>query len=395
MAARLLEKETLSEKEFRELIREHGGGAHRPQRPHQRSLTRRRGDASPDKEETMKRKLERAMTAVGGACVGAALLYTLDVQARRPPPREAARQGAPRREAGRIGHGPGGLRHRRPQPRHPPPPARSSSRPKAVDDRILAERVRSKMGRYVSHPHSIGVLVQDGKVTLAGPIVAGEAAGLLDHVRRIPGVKGVEDALHPHEKSAGVPGLQGGQLRKGERAEILQANWSPAYRFGAAALGSVLMARGAMRKGLKGWSAAAAGAGLLARAWYNEPLSRIFGLGGGPAAIRLQKTVNIDALPDLVFRIFASYDNFPLYMPHVKEVKDLGEGRSHWKVQALPGTSVEWDAEITELVADRSLGWTSLEGALVPNAGIIRFSPNSKAAPRWTSRWATILPRAR
>jgi uncharacterized membrane protein len=107
-------------------------------------------------------------------------------------------------------------------------------------------------------------------------------------------------------------------------------------------------------------------------------MRRILGIGYGPAAVRLQKAVNIDAPVDLVFRVFASYDNFPLFMPHVKEVKDLGEGRSHWKVLAIPGVVVEWDAEITELIADRSLGWTSLKGAAVPNAGVIRFSPNSR-----------------
>lgn len=246
-----------------------------------------------------------------------------------------------------------------------------------VEDRILAERVRAKLGRYVSHPRSISVIASEGAVTLTGPVLAREAPALLAHIRDVPGVRSVTNALQPHWNGSGVPGLQGGSApRRGERFELLQASWSPAVRIAAAVIGAGGLLVGLVRGGMRGSGTALAGLGILARAWYNEPLRRILGIGHGPAAVRLQKTVNIDAPVDLVYRVFASYENFPLFMPHVKEVRDLGEGRSHWKVRSIPGFTVEWDAEITELIADVSLGWTSLEGAAVPNAGVIRFSPN-------------------
>src|SRR5438874_2348683 len=62
-----------------------------------------------------------------------------------------------------------------------------------VDDHVLAERVRSKMGRYVSHPRSIEVAVNNGQVMLSGPILAREVNCLLDAVASVPGVKGVQN----------------------------------------------------------------------------------------------------------------------------------------------------------------------------------------------------------
>jgi uncharacterized membrane protein len=326
----------------------------------------------------MDKRFDRALAAAGGAGLGAGMHYFLDPRVgagRRSRLRDRAVH-AVKRAGDALGMAAADVAGRSHALR--PLLRRSLRRGRPVEDRVLAERVRAKLGRYVSHPRSISVTAEEGKVTLAGPVLAREAPALLAHIRKVPGVLSLENALVPHEKSAGVPGLQGGgNPRRGERFELLQACWTPAFRLAAGAVGAGALAGGLAKGGWRGSAAALAGLAALARAWYNEPLRRIFGIGYGPTAVRLQKTVNIDAPVDLVFRVFASYDNFPLYMPHVKEVKDLGEGRSRWKVQALPGLVVEWDAEITELIADRSLGWTSLEGAAVPNAGVIRFSPNA------------------
>lgn len=320
---------------------------------------------------------DRTLAAAGGAGMGAGLLYMFDAQAggaRRARVRDQAVHAVKETTSaiGMVASDIAGRSHSiRPKLRH-------ALRKEIVDDRVLAERVRSKLGRYVSHPRSVSVLAKAGTVTLTGPILASEAPGLLNHARHVPGVREVEDALSRHETAEGVPGLQGGGPRRGERFELLQVTWTPAFRLAAAAAGVATMLAGLRRRGAFGWGSGMVGAALLARAWFNEPVRRVLGIGHGPAAVRIQKAINIDAPVDLVFRVFASYDNFPRFLPHVREVRDLGDGRSHWKVQAVAGADVEWDAEITELVAERSLGWTSLPGAAVPNAGVIHFSPNDK-----------------
>src|SRR5688572_28754705 len=65
----------------------------------------------------------------------------------------------------------------------------------SVDDRKLAERVRSKLGRVVSHPGAIEVSAQDGRIMLAGPILVEEIPALLACANRVQGVKQVVNNL--------------------------------------------------------------------------------------------------------------------------------------------------------------------------------------------------------
>lgn len=78
-----------------------------------------------------------------------------------------------------------------------------------VSDEVLVERVRSKMGRVISHPRAIEVAADQGHVTLSGPVLADEVDELLSCVSSVRGVAGVESQLEVHEQAGDVPGLQG------------------------------------------------------------------------------------------------------------------------------------------------------------------------------------------
>jgi hypothetical protein len=84
-----------------------------------------------------------------------------------------------------------------------------------VDDGVLVERVRAKLGRVVSHPHAIDVNAMNGYVRLRGPVLQPEAIRLVRAVARVPGVRDVIDALDVH-LTADIPALQGG-TRTGSR----------------------------------------------------------------------------------------------------------------------------------------------------------------------------------
>src|SRR5437762_7754623 len=68
------------------------------------------------------------------------------------------------------------------------------SREQASDYKIGA-RVRSAMGRVVSHPSAIWVTVVDGNVTLCGDVLAGEADALLSVAKGTRGVRSVVNQL--------------------------------------------------------------------------------------------------------------------------------------------------------------------------------------------------------
>jgi CBS domain-containing protein len=79
-----------------------------------------------------------------------------------------------------------------------------------IPDEQLVGRVRAKVGRLSSHPHAIQVSAQNGRVTLRGPVLAGEARHLLHALEKLPGVVELENQLELFETSAGVPELQNG-----------------------------------------------------------------------------------------------------------------------------------------------------------------------------------------
>jgi len=111
------------------------------------------------------------------------------------------------------------------------------SRDLADDDRVL-ERVRAKLGRASSHPRAIDVKVDDGDVTLYGPILSDEVDGVLSMVASARGVKSVINELEPHDLPEGIPSLQGRGSVAGPSIDILQRNWAPATQalVGVAAL---------------------------------------------------------------------------------------------------------------------------------------------------------------
>lgn len=92
---------------------------------------------------------------------------------------------------------------------------------KEATDDVLKARIRSKLGRLVSHPHSIDVKVVDGRATLTGPILAAEVVHLFEVISGIAGLKGIENLLELHE-SADIPALQGGKRRGDERRWALE-----------------------------------------------------------------------------------------------------------------------------------------------------------------------------
>jgi hypothetical protein len=103
---------------------------------------------------------------------------------------------------------------------------------KEPTDEVLVDRVRSKLGFFVRHPSAIEVQAQDGRITLAGPVLSDEAQQLIDGVCSVRGVRDLENRLEVHSEPGSVPGLQGDKPKPtGQPLDVLQQHWSPATRF--------------------------------------------------------------------------------------------------------------------------------------------------------------------
>lgn len=99
-------------------------------------------------------------------------------------------------------------------------------------------------------------------------------------------------------------------------------------------------------------------------------------------AIRTRRSVVINRPAEALYRYWRDFSQLPKFMYHLESVTVHDERRSHWVTRGPVGKRFEWDAEITIDRPNELIGWRSLEGADVYNAGTVEFEP--RAAGRGT-----------
>jgi osmotically-inducible protein OsmY len=90
---------------------------------------------------------------------------------------------------------------------------RSSLRHDEPTDDVLCDRVRSAIGRYITHPGAIEVHARNGVVTLSGPVLSREVNDLLCAVNSVRGVRSIEDRLDVRPMAGNTSALQGAGSR--------------------------------------------------------------------------------------------------------------------------------------------------------------------------------------
>jgi uncharacterized membrane protein len=259
-------------------------------------------------------------------------------------------------------------------------------------DWILEERVRSNLGRLGLHTGGIQVRADGGRIYLSGPVLSEEVADLLKTAARTPGVHGVENQLQAFNDPDDISALQGSPSPK-RRAlpEWQQQNWSPAMRLLAGAGGSLLTLYGLTRRGITKPVLSTAGLVLTARGVTNLDPRSLLGLGLGENAIKVQKTVNIDAPIDEVYQFWRNFENFPRFMNNVKEVS-TENGLSIWKVAGPAGTSIEFQSHITQDIPNEWIAWETVPDSQVQHAGFVRFDENRDGSTRVTVQMNYVPP---
>ncbi|MGH8165643.1 MAG: SRPBCC family protein [Woeseiaceae bacterium] len=243
-----------------------------------------------------------------------------------------------------------------------------------VPDAVIAERIRSKLGRFLSHPGSIDVAVNDRAATLQGPILMHEVDRVLKAVRKVPGVRNVIDHLEPHQQRENISGLQGGRPRM-QRIDVMLEHWAPATRVLAGGGGAILAALGVARRSALSLLLGAAGAALFVRAATNMDTRRLLGQRGR-LGIDFTKTMNLPAPVEEVFAFWSNFENFPKFMRNVRRIsKNAGQDSWHWEVAGPLGVTMQWDARVTQMIPNELIAWSTAPGSQVQHAGIVRFQP--------------------
>ncbi|GGN38658.1 MULTISPECIES: SRPBCC family protein [Deinococcus] len=143
------------------------------------------------------------------------------------------------------------------------------------------------------------------------------------------------------------------------------------------AAGGALLLMGLRKRGVLGLGMAAVGGYLAYRAATgNDPVMAAAGLSGNAVAAKpifVEHSVVIDRPAQAVYDFWRKLENLPQIMSHLESVTALDEKRSRWVAKAPLGTHVEWEAEIVNDKPGQRIGWHSLPGATVDNAGSVQF----------------------
>jgi len=259
-------------------------------------------------------------------------------------------------------------------------------------DWVLAERVRSTLGRLTPHSRSVRVRAQDGQIHLNGAILKEERDTILQAASRTRGVREVIDELEVFYSPEEMSAFQDTTADKGQDGPRWGGqNLSPATRLLSSVGGSLLTLYGLKRKGLAGPILSTAGLLLTARGMTNLDTNSLLGLGTRGNGIRVQKTVNINAPIDEVYRFWHNFENFPLFMDHVKEIS-VENGISNWKVAGPAGSSMEFQSHITRDVPNESIAWETIPDSQIHHSGVVRFEENWDGGTRVTVQLIYLPP---
>lgn len=180
-----------------------------------------------------------------------------------------------------------------------------------------------------------------------------------------------------YQPFAEVPAVQ-------DLSHELHMNVPDAERTLSALAGVGLLTFGISRSGWDKWVWMGLGAALVGRGasgrcpWYSHiQVDRRHPTAGvqGNRGIKVEHSVDIQCPPNVLYRFWRDLQQLPRVMSHLESVRVLGNNRSHWKVRALAGATLEWDAEIINDELDRMIAWQSLPDATVHNAGSVWFEP--------------------
>lgn len=180
-------------------------------------------------------------------------------------------------------------------------------------------------------------------------------------------IRNAGDSIRNAAQKRGLEEL-GGEMIDGDESRHV------ARRVLAGAAGGALTYYGFRKRGVLGTGLGTVGVGLLTYGATNRNVTRlIHSRKNGAEEFHVQKTIHVNAPVEEVFQFWSNYENFPRFMSHIKEVKDLGNGRSHWIASGPAGIPVEWKAIMTDRVPNDRLSWESEPESTLETSGSVRF----------------------
>lgn len=171
---------------------------------------------------------------------------------------------------------------------------------------------------------------------------------------------------------------------------LLKRNVSDPERWLSVVAGSALAVYGLKRRDAAGIITGILGGALVWRgASGNCPVYSALGVstaedGGGEGdqvsvpygrGVRVEKAVTINASPEQLYSFWRNFSNLPRFMENLEAVDVHDTTHSRWTAKGPAGSKVSWEAEINNEVPNELIGWRSVDGSTVDNAGSVHFTP--------------------
>ncbi|GJL62527.1 MAG: hypothetical protein NPIRA04_11810 [Nitrospirales bacterium] len=91
-------------------------------------------------------------------------------------------------------------------------------------------------------------------------------------------------------------------------------------------------------------------------------------------AIKIQQSIVVSRSAADLYQFWRNFENLPSILTHLHSVRVINEQLSHWMIESVPGgPMIEWDAKIINEVPYNRIGWSTLQGSDIDNAGSVVF----------------------
>ncbi|EHQ29374.1 SRPBCC family protein [Mucilaginibacter paludis] len=107
---------------------------------------------------------------------------------------------------------------------------------------------------------------------------------------------------------------------------------------------------------------------------YCSLYSKLGKTSTDPVNINIRYTFTVNRTRQDVYDFWRRLENLPLFMSHLDNIQAIDDQRSHWEAK-IPGNlgTISWEAEIVKDEPGRMIGWQSLPGSTIQNAGKVVF----------------------
>lgn len=95
--------------------------------------------------------------------------------------------------------------------------------------------------------------------------------------------------------------------------------------------------------------------------------------------VNIQVTLQVDRPREEVYALWRKLENLALFMEHLELVNSIDENISVWEARIPGGVgTVRWRSEIVKEIPGELLGWQSIPGSSIENAGKVTFEDTSQ-----------------